>query len=325
MAKRPTIYDVAERAGVGYKTVSRVLNDEPYVKDETRQKVLDAITELDFRPNAAARVLRKNVSSTLAYVCADIIEPVQAEVAGALSSVAKEAGFLMTVSETHGDPISEKAVLSSLIAHQVDGIALWPSLADIGYLRRLAHGIPVVCIDQFAKGLRCDTVLSTNREGARQAVGLLLEHGHTRIAYVGDPITLSTQQERVAGYRDAMLSASIEYDKSLVFNGTGDVTRLDRQLAFWRVLPDPPTAIFSGSSVCTSLLLPRLMTVADVEVVAFDDFPYADILRGGITVVAQNVSMIGRVAGERLLARIRGERGPGTVIRIGTTLVARGG
>lgn len=324
MVRRPTIYDIATHAGVGTKTVSRVINDEPYVSDEVRKRVLESIRALDYRPNAAARVLRRDVSSTIAYVCGEMTEPVQAQLASTLSTVTKEHGFLMTASITHGDFAIERATLESLVAHQIDGIVLWPSWGDLSYLDRIGRGVPIVCVDQFPKGHDTDVVLSDNREGARLAVAHALSRGHRRIALVGDSLSFSTQRERLAGYQDAHAEAGLPVDAALIYHADTDDRRLAKQVAYWKAMSSPPTAVFSASSLSTTSLLHAITADDTFAIIAFDDFPFDDVLRGGITVVSQNVAMIGRIAGERLFARLGGERGEPTTIRVTTNLIARG-
>lgn len=289
-----------------------------------RARVQSSIDALDFRPNGAARVLRRNVSSLVAYVCGTLAEPVQAQLASAVSTVTEANGLWMTVSTTNGDPASERAIIESLVAHQVDGIILWPTLGNLAGLNRITHGTPIVCLDQTPRGLAADVVLSDNLGGARTAVDYLVGRGHTRIGVVGDPLTLSTQRERLEGYRAALRDAGISPDPRLVFHGEmSDYDRLAKQLAYWQVIPSPPTAVFSASSLATGSLLRVLPDSTPLDIVAFDDFPFADVLRGGTSVVAQDVETLGRIGAETLLSRLRGHKGEPTTVRVATHFIER--
>jgi LacI family transcriptional regulator len=323
MSTRPTIRDVAKHAGVGFKTVSRVINDEKSVSAEMRARVEASIRALEYRPNAAARVLRKQVSRSIGFVCEDIAEPVQSQLAKAIETVASENGSLLTVSVTHHDPDRERAVIESLVERQVDGLVLVATGPNLRYLRRLARGVPIVCIDRLPTGFDTDTVLADNAPGATDAVAHLIERGHRRIAFTGDAGDLFTQRERLNGYRQALAGAGIDLDPTLVYQAPPDVDRLRKQVSYWRSFREAPTAIFSASSLTTMDLLHAIPPEQTVALVGFDDFPLADIARGGLTVVSQDVQTMGRLGAQTLFRRLAGEDGVFTRTRVATSLVIR--
>lgn len=307
MGKRPTIHDVARHAGVGVKTVSRVINGERAVSDLMRTRVNDSIRALDYRPNAAARVLRRQVARSIGFVCEDIAEPVQAQLAKAIETVAARQDCAMTVSLTHHDPVREQAALESLLSRQTDGVLLWPTGVGSRYLRRLVGAVPLVCVDRPIDGVETDTVFCDNHAGAAEAVRFLLGRGHRRIAFVGDQTDLFTQQERLAGYQHGLSTAGIAADPSIIFQRRQGVADLGKQLAHWRASPASPTAVFAASSLSAATLLQasaRLIPDNHLEIVGFDDFPFADVVGGGISVVAQDVGAIGTAAAEILFRRL---------------------
>ncbi|WIE54008.1 LacI family DNA-binding transcriptional regulator [Curtobacterium sp. MCBD17_003] len=324
LERRPTIRDVAAHAGVGFKSVSRVINDEGHVSDALRIRIETSIAALDYRPNAAARVLRKSVTRSIGFVCPEIAEPVQSRLAQAVETVAADEGSTLTITLTHSDASRERAAIESLVSRQVDGIVLVPAGGSIRYLTRIARGVPVLLLDRLGSGLPADAVLSDNTGGAATGTARLVAAGHRRIAFVGDSDELFTQQERYDGYCAALVDAGIALDQRLVYRAIPDVRRLRQQLEFWRRSPNPPTALFSANSVATMTLLEAIGDWHQPDLVAFDDFPLADVVRGGVTVVAQDVDTMGRVGAQTLFRRLAGDGGSPITTRVSTALIERG-
>jgi len=319
--EHPTIRDVARVAGVSVKTVSRVLNKERYVAEPTRARVAAAIRDLSYRPNPAAQGLRRSVAGSIAFVCEDIAEPFTAQLA---RSIEKEAADrVVIVSSMLGDPALEQRTIETLASGYADGIILAPTPGPKPYLDRLPRGVPVVCLDRPAKGFGSDTVLTDNIGGMRQAVSHLLDQGHARIAYLGDSTDAFTQRERLAGYRLALEEAGLPADDELVYQHVPDPARLRKHLAWLTQIRQPPTAHVSANSLTTLALAHAGFDVGSDRFVAFDDFPLADVLHGGINVVAQDAEALGAEATRALLRRIENDEGPVRTIRLGTRLVLR--
>ena len=322
MAARPTIRDVALRAGVGVKTVSRVINREAYVSQETRQRVLSAIEQLRYRPNAAAQGLRHPVAGVIAFVCEDVNEAFSAMVASCIEASTGDRSRVITAS-SRGDPDRERELLESLIARQVDGIVLAPSRGDLSYLNHRQGGTPIVCVDRPADGFATDLAMSDNTPGMADAVELLVARGHRRIAYFGDAARLLTQRERLDGYRQALRRHGMEPDPVLVHQHSPDVARVQRQLRYLAELPAPPTAMVSANSLTTLDLIHAGLPVDEGNFVAFDDFPLADVVLGGITRVVQDTHALGMAAADLLFRRIGNDDSPPTVMRLETRLIER--
>ena len=185
----------------------------------------------------------------------------------------------------------------------------------------------MVFVDRRPRGLDADVVVSTNESGAAEAVRHLLSHGHRRIAYLGDAPTIPTARDRLAGYRDAMATAGLEVDERLVLEGVGDTTLADGAISRLLDDVDPPTALFTAQNFVTVGAIRALRRVdrqQEVAVVGFDDFPLADLLDPAVTVVAQDVAALGRIAAERLFARIAGDGSAPKLHLVPTTLIRRG-
>lgn len=320
--RRPTIHDVAHHAGVAVKTVSRVLNHERGVSTAMRDRVHASMRALDFRPNAAARVLRRKVTRSIGFVCEDISEPVQARLARAIEMVATRHDCTMTVSLTHHDPSLEGTVIESLVSRQVDGLILWPTGHHSRYLHRLVSTLPIVCVDRPIERVETDSVFCDNQRGAAEATNFLISRSHRRIAFVGDQPDLATQIERLEGYQRQLTASDITYDPQLVFQRQQDAEPLRQQLRHWQSMRQPPTAVFSASSLSTTALV-RAAPDDALEVVGFDSFPLDDVVRGGLTVINQDVEAIGHAAADTLFRRIAGDQAGLTKIRVAPTLIDR--
>lgn len=324
-SSRATMKDVAALAGVGVKTVSRVVNGERYVSEETRVAVERAINQLRFQRNTGAASLRQGMSATIGLIVEDIAEPFQSNVARAVERIAISNGTLLFTASSSDDLEREREMTLSLIARRVDGLIIVPSPFDHGFLQpEVAAGLPIVFADRPPLGLTADTVTSDNRGGARMGVTHLVERGHRRIAYIGDPEDVYTGRERLAGYRDALADAGISYDASLVFLGSPDPARAERALLATQEHSDASSALFTGNTLNT---LATLRTAAYARLqpahVAFDDFELSDLIRRPLTVVAQDPAAMGAEAAGLLFDRMSERFAASRTVTLPTRLIQR--
>jgi LacI family transcriptional regulator len=322
---RATLSDVARLAGVSAKTVSRVVSEHSSVSTETRKRVLDAAQRLRFRPNHLARDLRQGATSrTVAFVAGDLANPFYARVAAGIEKALAGHGLTMLIAATADDPAQEERVVTTMLQRRVRSLLLVPIAADQSYLegeRQL--GTPVVCIDRPARHLAADSVVFDNRAGAADAVRSLLAHGHRKIAFVGGTPPAYTHDERLAGYRQALLEAGVagsprweRGDAVSVATAQGVVTELLAD-------PDPPTAILAANNRASTGVLRALRDGGHrVAFVGFDDFDLADTL--GISVVAHDPEAMGREAVRLALARQDDLSAPPSQVVLPTRLVRRG-
>lgn len=329
---RPTLRDVAALAGVGFKTVSRVVNGEPGVSLDTQRRVERAIVALGYQPNLTASNLRRSGgrTATVGLMLEDVANPFSSAVHRAISDVALERGVAVLAASLDEDAEREQAIAQAFIRRRVDGLVIAPTGPDQSYLLKDVHaGLAVVFIDRPPAFLDADSVVATNRAGAREATEHLLAVGHRRIAFLGDLEAISTARERFAGYSAALDRAGIPLDPSLVRHDLH--TRESAEAAVGALLSDAPerrpTAIFAGQNLIAIGAI-RAMRAAALErhiaLVAFDDVELGDLLVPGLTVVAQDPVAIGRVAAELLFARMDGERGPSQRVEVPTRLIPRG-
>ncbi len=326
--RRPTMRDVAARAGVSFKTVSRVVNAERGVSPALEQRVRAAIVELGFRPDAGARSLRRadRRSASIGLLLEDVSNPFSAAVQRAVEDECVPRDVVVLSASLDEDPARERRFATVFGARNVDGLLIAPAADDQSHLApELEAGTRIVCLDREAVGLPVDSVVSTNAEGARAAVRHLAAHGHRRIAFLGDRPTIATARLRHAGYRAALDELGLP---------VGPVVHdlrspADAELATARLLeaPDPPTAVFAAQNLVSIGAIRALRALGrqhSVALVGFDDVPLADLLAPGLTAVTQDPATIGRLAVRLLLDRIDGHAGPPVVHRVPTALVARG-
>ncbi|MGW2346759.1 LacI family DNA-binding transcriptional regulator [Streptomyces sp. NPDC001661] len=323
---RPTMKDVAARAGVGLKTVSRVVNAEPGVTEDTERRVQEAIAALGFRRNDSARVLRKGRTASIGLVLEDLADPFYGPLSRAVEEVARAHGALLINGSSAEDPEREQELVLALCARRVDGLVVIPAGSDHQYLApEIAAGVATVFVDRPAGKIDADVVLSDNFGGARDGVAHLIARGHRRIGFIGDQPRIHTAVERVRGYRAAMEEAGLAVDDRWVSLGVTEPERVRRAAEEMLAGPDPVTAIFSGNNRVTVTAV-RVLSELErpVALVGFDDIELGDLLKPGVTVVSQDAAQLGRTAADRLFLQLDGAALPPERIELTTRLIQRG-
>src|SRR5512138_3382191 len=212
-----TIREVAESAGVSYATVSHVINNTRFVTPETRERVLDAMAELNYRPNALARSLRQGKTNTIGLVLPDSANPFFAEISRSIEDEAFKKGYSVVLCNTESDMTRELFYVDLLSKKQVDGIvfvAAGDQADSLDFL--LGRNMPVVMIDRNIPDVEVDAVLTDHPLGGWLATHHLIELGHTRIACIAGPSSITPGAERLIGYRKALEEAGIPFDENLI-------------------------------------------------------------------------------------------------------------
>ncbi|MBW3606144.1 MAG: LacI family transcriptional regulator [Actinobacteria bacterium] len=302
--------DVAARAGVSLKSVSRVVNAEQHVSADLAERVRRAITELGYRPDRRARDLAAAPASgrLIGYVQVDAANLFFAAVYRGLEDTTRTRGSLIIAGSTDADPERETALIETLIESRVDGLVIAAAEGSDELLRReIAHGTPVVCVDRLLANAPCDTVVSSNRDSTRAAVVHLRELGHARIAFLGGDQRVWTATERLAGYREALHNTAGELDPDLEIVDVGDVARATQATRRLLTAQRAPTAIFTAQDRITTGTITALHELGrqyDVALFGFDEIPFSEQLNPSVSVVAQDPYEMGRRAGQLLLNRL---------------------
>jgi LacI family transcriptional regulator len=329
-AGRPTMRDVAALAGVGIKTVSRVVNDVPTVAPDLVARVNKAAAKLGYRPNLTASSLRRSDrrTSMIGLLLENVANPFSGAVQRAVEEVARARGVLVLTGSLDEDPAQEKNLARALIDRGVDGLLVVPAGTDHSYLvGEQRAGTQIVFLDRNPTLVAADTVRSDHHEGAAGAVAHLINRGHRRIAYLGDRADVPTARTRHAGYLAALGAASIGVSRQLIREDLTTSEQAEKETRAVLELPQPPTALFTSQNLVTIGALRALRAAGlrgRIAHVGFDDVLLADLLEPGLTVVAQDPREIGRLAVTRLFARIDGDRSPARTLVVPTRLIARG-
>lgn len=328
--RRPTMRDVAASAGVSLKTVSRVVNAEAGVSPALVERVRRAVEDLDFQPNAGASSLRRTGGKTgsVGLLLEDVANPYSSALHRAIEDVAVPRGVMVFSASLDEDPERERRLTRAFTGRRTDGLILVPASDDQSYLsNELRAGMAIVCVDRECHGLPVDSVIATNTSGSAEGVRHLASFGHRRIAFLGDRRTISTARERFRGYQDGMEDLGIQMDPALVVHDLRGVAIADGATTTLLTRPNPPTALFTAQNLITIgaiRALRRLGLERKVALVGFDDFPLADLVEPGVTVVAQDAAAIGRLAASILFSRLAGDTSPPATHVVPTTLIRRG-
>ncbi len=305
-----TITDVARRAGVSNMTVSRVVNNSGYASPDVRERVLAAVAELGYVPNALARSLHVKRTHTLALVLTDIGNPFFTTMARGVEDAASEQGFSVMFCNTDESEEEEAAHVRLLLQKQVDGLLLVPATSSsqaVELARR--RGVPVVVLDRRVAGAPVDTVRCDSESGAHALMRHLVALGHRDVAILSASQDVSVVQDRVAGARRGLLEAGLPFDEARVLYGKPD-TASGRQMARAALALRPaPTALFATNNFITigafaALREAGLQVPDDVSLAGFDDLPEALIFDPFLTVVAQPAYEMGRRGAALLLERL---------------------
>lgn len=323
---RPTMIDVARRAKVSIKTVSRVVNGEQNVSEPTARTVHQAIEELGYRRNEYARALRQESDARiLGLVIEDVSNPFYSAISRGVEEQVRDRSLLVVTGNTDEDGERERALLELLCERRVAGLVVVPAGSDHSFLAsELALGTPIVFIDRPPCNLAADTILLDNVGGAQAAVAHLVAHGHNRVAFVGDSPEVFTMSERLRGYRLALRDAGVGFDERLVYLGCHDSDSAEVAARKLLSQTSPPTAIFAANNRATIGVLRALCGPARTALVGFDDFELAPLLSPPVSVIAYDPVELGRQAARMLCERLDGESGPPRQIVVFTELVARG-
>jgi LacI family transcriptional regulator len=325
MLRKPVrLSDVALAAATSAKTASRVINGDPRVSAETRQRVEEAVARLGYRVDLLARSLRRGVDDTIGVIVESIADPFFAAVISEIEIAALRRGLNVIVTSNRRLPNREAAIVDGLQQRRVAGLIITPHTSDLSYLA--STETPVVFVDRHPRNFPADVVTFDDRGGARTAVRHLLRYGHQRVAFVSDDLEIETSRNRHAGYVDALQEAGIPVAAELVATGCPDASSARARTCEFLDLDEPPTAIFSARSE-TSLGVVKVLhdrKRTDIAMVSFGDFALADVLSPAITVLEQSPELLGRLAAERLFARLDGDDSDPVNTVIPLRLVPRG-
>jgi len=307
-----TIKEVAQRAGVSIRTVSRVLNEHPHVANATRERVLRVIEELDFRPNAAARYMRTGQSQLIGFLTDEVAQNVFSYdlIIGA-QQAAWEHEKLLFLLNTGNDPEVETRAINMMRDHQVEGI-IYATMYHREIKRsQFPEDIPAILVNCFADDRSLPSIVPDEIGGGRLATETLLKHGHRRVGFVNVAAKEPAPLGRLEGYRQALANYGIPFDEALVrfieepFEGIATST-YDCVLSLLQ-MSDPPTGIFCFNDMMAlgaydAVRKSNLRIPEDVAIVGFDNVEIlAAQIHPPLTTIELPVFEMGQLAVRMLL------------------------
>ncbi len=312
------IRDVAQRAGVSISTVSRVLNNTDYpVKPETRNRVLKAIEELKFRPNDMARGLLLKKSRIIGLVIPDISNPYYPELSLGIEATASEHGYSIIFCNTSRNLEKLGQYVDVLLQKRADGIILAGGGAESVQISQVLSDFDVCVAVVGRHNLPFPSVQVNNFEEARGATAHLVELGHRRISFLSGLPSLTSVQDRLAGYRTALKEHGIEPDYTLYHEGDFEAESGYEGAKALLQGEARPTAIFAANDRMAVGALAAAADLGldvpkDVSVIGFDDTVLASQIRPALTTVAVPAYAMGTAVMQLLLKLLAGEECPQT-------------
>ncbi|HSK92378.1 MAG TPA: LacI family DNA-binding transcriptional regulator [Euzebyales bacterium] len=310
--RRVTLHDVAEAAGVSFKTVSRVVNGEPSVAASTAARVEAVIDELGFRPDGAARSLRLRQRLQLAgLIVSDMANPHVTALAAGVEHAMRARGHAVVMANAGEDSSQERALIADLLRRGIEGLIVVPSGADHDHLAGVARRVPLVLAHRPVDALQADVVLPDDYGAAYDGVRDLLDRGHRRIAFIGDEAYIHNIQERLRAYRAAHQQAGVELDDRLVVMGSHTAESAHAAVSTLLQGRGAPSAVFASNNLnCLGALTAVAGAGADVELVGFDELLLGAYFGVPLTLLTYDQGELGRLAAGLLLDRIDGASHP---------------
>lgn len=321
--------DIARLAGVSVATVSRSLHRPEMVTEETKEKVLQAATELNYMPNRLAQSLRTRRSEIIGLVVPDVINPIYTELVEIIQSQFDELGYSLFLCQTGEDPKKELKYLRLLQGWKADGIIIAP-VARTEISSEIWKNVSgkLIQLSRYVPGISSGAILSDNYGGAWKATNHLIKLGYKRIAMIGGPMTVNTARDRAGGYfkalGDAEIRPTLEYVTQGAFSEEEGYNAVKRLLTL-----DPhPEAIFCCSNLLslgalTALKDAKVKIPEDMAFVSFDDLNTGSILNSPLTCVAQRIRDIGMKAVELIMEMIELRSAPNKMETVPTELIIR--
>lgn len=329
------IKEIAQRAGVSTATVSRMLNKNGYVKDETRQRIQTVIDECGYMPSAVARSLSVQKTHNIGFITPDIANPFNASVLAGVTQVADSEAYNVFVFDADETPEKEHRILEIVQEQRLEGIAISPVKANDERSRMLLeeinwHVMPVVQFDRRLQNADISSVLADNEQGAYLAVKQLIQEGHRKIGLVeGDGLNWAVK-ERIFGYCRALVEADIPIRSEYMAPASQRLIEKSYDAASYLLgLEDPPTAIFTCNNNmtlgCIKYFTEKGMVLGrDISLIGFDDVETLNLVGYAVSAVDQSGLEMGRRTMEMLLGKIRSEGKSNEHIRVPVKLVLRG-
>lgn len=297
-----TIYDVSLRAGVSLATVSRVINKNSNVSDKTRQKVLDAMAELDYRPNTIAQSLASNVSNSVGVLVSQLDGPYYGPMMAEIEASLRAQNKHVIIAVGHSDAAVEQDSVEFLLSRGCDALILDVEAVSDDYLVQLSQrSVPIVLINRYIQAMEPRCIYLNNELGGYLATRHLVDLGHRNIAYISGPKNKHDAMERLVGHQRALAEGGLVFDPALYIEGdykeeggeAGMLALLQTGKQFTAVVCANDQMASGAIAVCLQrgLVIPR-----DLSVIGYDNIPFAKYISPKLTTVNNPIHEMGKMA-----------------------------
>lgn len=313
MKKEITIKDIASRLGIHHTTVSRALQGSGKVSEATRQRIVDEARRLGYTPNLLAQHFRSGRSKVISLIIPDFKHHFFCRVISALTTRAREKGYMIMIFQSNDDPEQERDIIDSLVSLRVAAVAASVGLRTVSaapFYRLTDEGIPLVFFDRAPQDTPCSTVTLDNYGALRAVVGELAGRGRRRIAYLTYAGHTRIFKERERGYRDALAEAGLAYGRCIaarqLFRADGYAAA---SLLYADSSAEKPDAIVcindeTAIGVLNYLKEKGIQVPEEVAVVGTDDNPMGDVCTPALTTLSQSIDRLADTLFELLMKQI---------------------
>jgi LacI family transcriptional regulator len=308
-----TMKDIAKMAGVSVATVSNVLNNTRNVSPKRKEKVLKAIKDLNYVPNAVARGLRVRESRTIGLVLPDIRNPFFPDLARGSEEIARSAGYTTLMMNTDDKEIELIKALNQIREGKIDGLIIVSAIERYVYLIEdlINEGYPIVLAHREMKKLNVDTVVGDDNQGSRTVVNHFISLGHQKIGMVTGSMDSTANIARTDGFLTAMKDANLDINPRWMIEGMGDYQKTFNEMRMLLSLPpeNRPTAIFAINDIPALGVLDAVADLGlkvpdDLAVIGFDDLFFSSSLSIQLTTVRNPRYTMGQQAARILIDKI---------------------
>ena len=314
-----TIKDIAKALGLSTSTVSRALRDSYEISPETKQLVLDYARQINYRPNPIALSLKEKRSRSIGVIVSEIANSFFSQIINGIESVAYSKGYNVIISQTRESYEREVINMDFLSSRSVDGFLLSVSAEtkDFTHITDLyERGLPIVFVDRMIESIDTHKVIADNFKGAYDATTHLIKNGYKRIAHLANSEYLSITKERVAGHRQALADANMEFKEGYLqhcLHGGMMYDEVDRAMNEFMNQKHTPDAIFTSADKLTTNCMRycrarNIIIPNDLAMVGFSNLDLTELLSPSLSVVRQPAFEMGAVSAELLIKTIESKR-----------------
>ncbi|KAJ3193305.1 LacI family DNA-binding transcriptional regulator [Paenibacillus sp. FSL R5-0517] len=311
---KATIYDIAREAGVSIATVSQVINGKGKISEKRRAEIMEIMERLHYQPSAIAAALTGKQTYTLGLLVPDISNPYFAELARAVEDRSRQLGYSVVICSTDNKDERVERYLNLLQQKRVDGMMIGTGIDNAEILSPLLQqSIPVALIARHMPSLSVHTVTIDDILGGALAAEHLLELGHTRVAVLSEPSKVSSSQERVRGFREALIKAGYTLEPTQIRESAADLSSAKKEALLLLREDDHPTGLFCCNDIQAIGALQAakelgLRVPEDVSIIGFDNTILASVTSPPLTTVAQPIEELGHRAVDLLIEELKDER-----------------